>query len=143
MKARNSGIFPDMPRDNTMVDKTGELTAHWALFFENLVTALQTNFNRQGITVPPLDTTTIGTLIGNASFNNIVYDSTNKQFDGNIQGEWIPFSMITTYAGNPNGHVAGQLYWFCLNTVGNQLYYCSTAGSASGIPLPQAIWTIL
>ena len=44
-------------------------------------------------------------------------------------------NMVLSYAGNPNGHVAGELYQFCYDTVSGLLYICTTAGTASS-----AVW---
>ena len=49
--------------------------------------------------------------------------------------------MMTTYAGNPNGHVGAGLNYLCFDTTNNMLYICTTAGSANGTPAPQAVWT--
>lgn len=49
--------------------------------------------------------------------------------------------MMLVYAGNPNGHVGGGLYWLCYDSVNSVLYICTTAGSANGTPAPQAVWT--
>lgn len=83
---KQQAIFPDLPRDNTVVDlKTGEMTAHWALFFQQLTMALQTNLKPEGIVVPPQNATNI-TSLGNisAAVGNILYDSTNNTFKGII-----------------------------------------------------------
>lgn len=44
---------------------------------------------------------------------------------------------ISTYAGNPNTHVAGILGDIVLNTLSNVIYICTTAGSAGA-----AVWTL-
>jgi hypothetical protein len=82
---KQQAIFPDLPRETQVVDKNGEITAVWSLFFQQLVMALQTNFKPEGIVVPPQSATNI-TNIGNTSgsIGNIIYDSTNNQFKGII-----------------------------------------------------------
>lgn len=40
------------------------------------------------------------------------------------------------FAGNPNTHVAGNLYQTCIDTTNNFMYWCSTAGNAAS-----AVWT--
>jgi len=78
-------IFPDLPRDDFMVDEHGMITAHWKLYFDQMTTALQVNFKPEGIVVPPKDASDIA-LLGNtnASIGNIIYDSTNQAFKGII-----------------------------------------------------------
>jgi len=45
-------------------------------------------------------------------------------------------NIITTYAGNPNGHVAGTAYeTLCWDTTDNILWICTTGGSSS-----TAVW---
>lgn len=82
---KQQAIFPDLPRDKQMVDKHGEITPHWDLFFQQLVMALQTNFKPEGIVVPPQSAANIANL-GNTSgsIGNIIYDSTNNLFKGII-----------------------------------------------------------
>jgi hypothetical protein len=82
---KQQAIFPDLPRDKQMVDKNGEITPHWDLFFQQLTMALQTNFKPEGIVVPPQSAANIANL-GNTdgSIGNIIYDSSNNQFKGII-----------------------------------------------------------
>lgn len=44
---------------------------------------------------------------------------------------------ILTYAGNPNGNVAGVVYQFCYDTTDKILYVCTTSGTAS-----TAVWSV-
>ena len=76
-------IFPDLPRDTQLVDKNGEITASWKLYFELLTMALQTNFKPEGLVIPPKIASDIA-LLGdvNAAIGNIIYDSTNNVFKG-------------------------------------------------------------
>lgn len=91
---QNKSIFPDMPRDKKIVDEKGELTANWDLYFQQLTQALQTNYKSEGIVVPPLPDTDITQLVGDASKNNILYDSTNNEFKGNVNGTWKTFTLV-------------------------------------------------
>lgn len=91
---KQQAIFPDLPRDDQVVDlKTGTLTSDWHLFFQQLVMALQTNFKPEGIVVPPKSDTDIVQLTGTTSNNNIIYDSTNDLFKGNVAGTWKTFTL--------------------------------------------------
>jgi hypothetical protein len=135
-------IFPDLPRNQPMVGKDGKMDNLWILFFENLVMALQTNLKPEGFVIPIQTAANIALLTAIVSQHNIVYDSTNNLFDGNIFNIaanaqfWIPFAMMSTFAGNPNGFVAGFVSQLCLDTATNVLYVCTTAGNAAG-----AVWT--
>lgn len=82
---KQQAIFPDLPRDKQIVDRNGNLTSHWDLFFQQLVMALQTNFKPEGIVIPPQSAANIANLGNtNGSIGNIIYDSTNNQFKGII-----------------------------------------------------------
>lgn len=86
-------LFPDMPRDTPLVDSNGYMTDEWQLYFDNLTVNLQTNFKPEGFVIPPLIATNIALLTGAASNNNVVYDSTNNAFKGNIAGTWKTFTL--------------------------------------------------
>lgn len=80
---QSQAIFPDLPRDNQLVDKNGIITAAWATFFQQLTQALQTNYKPEGIVVAPLSADNIADLGGTSgSIGNIIYDSTNNLFKG-------------------------------------------------------------
>ena len=87
-------IFPDLPRDEQVIDEKGNLTAPYRLFFQQLVMALQTNFKPEGYVIPPKPTSDIIQLIAAASNNNIIYDSTTNQFKGNVNGTWKVFTLV-------------------------------------------------
>lgn len=133
-------IFPDLPREDPILDQDGRMNMVWQLFFDQLTLALQTNLKPEGFVIPPQPTSNINMLTNVTSSNNVIYDSTVLAFKGDIplpSGQtWIRFAMITSFAGNPNGNVAGALYWFCWDTSGQNLYICTTAGDAAS-----AIWT--
>lgn len=141
---KQQAIFPDWLRGQRFIDEKGYLTADAQLFFENLTNALQTNYKPEGLVIPPKSASDIALLTAQASFTNIIYDTTNNLFNGNLDlpagsvtsQAWVPFAMIRTFAGNPNGSVAGQLLWFCWDSVGQNLYICTTAGNEAG-----AVWT--
>lgn len=80
---KQQAIFPDLPRDKQIVDKNGEITSAWDLFFQQLVMALQTNYKPEGIVLPGQTTANIANL-GNTegSIGNILYNSTTNQFQG-------------------------------------------------------------
>lgn len=76
-------IFPDLPRDNKLVDREGNVTAEWQLFFTRLIMSLQTNFKPEGFVIPPKSAADIADLGNvNESIGNIVYDNTNNIFKG-------------------------------------------------------------
>lgn len=84
-QSRQQAIFPDLPRDEQLVDKDGLITSAWALYFQRLTMALQTNLKPEGFVMPPLTATQIGNLGGvSAAIGNIIYDSTNNEFKGII-----------------------------------------------------------
>lgn len=86
-------LCPDLPRDMQIADTNGKLTAIWALFFQQLTTALQTNFKSEGFVIPPLSDTNIDNLGDtDASVGNIIYDSVNKVFKG----------IVLVTEGSPN-----------------------------------------
>lgn len=91
---KQQAIFPDFPRGDKLVDSNGDITPPYRLFFQQLVMALQTNFKPEGIVVPPKPTTDITQLVGAASNNNIIYDSTTNEFKGNVNGTWMVFTLI-------------------------------------------------
>ncbi len=90
---KQQAIFPDLPRDTALVDKNGDITHPWNLFLQQLVMALQTNFKPEGIVVPPQIASNIALLTGTASITNILYDSTNNEFKGNVNGTWKTFTL--------------------------------------------------
>jgi hypothetical protein len=91
---KQQAIFPDLPRDEKIADKDGNLTSPYHLFLQQLVMALQTNFKPEGYVVPPKPTSDIIQLIEEASNNNIIYDSTTNQFKGNVNGVWKVFTLV-------------------------------------------------
>ena len=88
-----SAIFPDLPRDQPFVDKSGNMTPLWAAWFNNLNLALQTNFKNEGFVIPQQPASNIALLTAAASIANIIYDSTNNEFKGNIAGTWKTFTL--------------------------------------------------
>ncbi len=163
-------IFPDLPREAPVLDKSGNFNALWSLGFSALFQALQKNFKNEGIVFPPLTATQMSTIqalytsyIGSsyatlvAALPDIsgqtVFDSTtliSNQFVIATNGaatplvtlaKWVPFSMMLTNAGDPNGSVAGILNWLCYDSTDNIMYICTTSGSSNGTPSPQAVWT--
>lgn len=90
---KQQAIFPDLPRGKKVVEDNGELTPEWELFLNQLILALQTNIKPEGIVVPPQIASNILQLTGSASNNNILYDSTNNEFKGNVNGTWKTFTL--------------------------------------------------
>lgn len=84
-------IFPDLPRNAPLVDSNGNMNIYWQLFFQNLVLALQTNLKNEGFVIPSETASNIALLTGNQSIANIIYDSTNDVFKGNMAGIWKTF----------------------------------------------------
>lgn len=94
-----SSIIPSLPRDPQIIDKNGQLTAHWKLYFEQINQALQTNLKSEGFVMPQQPATNISLLTAEASLANILYDSTNNIFKGNVLTApntytWKAFVMI-------------------------------------------------
>lgn len=82
---KQQAIFPDLPRDDKVVDKDGYMTSPWKLYFQQLTMALQTNYKPEGLVIPPKLASEIADLGDvSESIGNIIYDSTNNQFKGII-----------------------------------------------------------
>ncbi len=143
-KPQQQAIFADWLRGAKFVDSDGKLTVDAQLFFQNMTQALQLNFGPEGIKIPEQPASNIALLTAIQSLQNILYDSTNNVFVGNILNPasnggtqyWLPFAMMIKNAGNPNGAQPGFVSQLCLDTVGLILYVCTTAGNAAG-----AVWT--
>lgn len=145
---KQQNTFPDLPRNEPLLNQDGTMNHYWMLWFQNLTMALQRTFSPEGFVMPEQTTSDIDTyLINDTIFiANILYDSVLNVFKGNILNTasnppsgtqyWLPFAMITKFAGNPNGNVPGYVTELCLNTVANTLFICTTAGDAAG-----AVWT--
>ncbi len=92
-KIKQQAVFPDLPRNAPLVDKDGNMNILWQLFFQNLVMALQTNLKPEGFVIPQQSATNITLLTAAQSIANILYDSTNHEFKGNINGTWMTFTL--------------------------------------------------
>lgn len=77
-------LVPDLPGTNKVCDESGNLTPAWFLFFSQLVTATQTNFKPEGFVMPQVSGANIAVLTAVESLANIVYDSTDNVFKGNV-----------------------------------------------------------
>jgi hypothetical protein len=86
-------IFPDLPRMTPFMDERGMMHPLWQFYFDQLTLALQTQFKPEGYVIPPQTAANIANLTGVQSNNNIVYDSTNNHFKGNIAGIWKTFTL--------------------------------------------------
>ena len=157
-------LFPDYPREVPAVDKNGNFNAllDWGL--GNVFQTLQDNFKNEGIVFPQLNATQIATiqdnytsLIGSPLPQGIpdisgqtIFDSTNripKQFiityDAStppniLSASWLIMNVMLLNAGNPNGSIAGVLYWLCYDITDMALYICTTSGSTTS-----AVWTMI
>lgn len=90
---QQQAIFPSVPIDQPLVDKDGNMSLLWQLFFTNLIQSLQTNFKPEGIVVPSQSDTNISALTATQSIANILYDVTNNDFKGNVNGTWKTFTL--------------------------------------------------
>jgi hypothetical protein len=91
---KQQAIFPDLPRNQPVINQDGTMNPYWMLFFDLLVAALQTNYKPEGIAVPQKPSTDIAQLTdATKSTGNIIYDSTTDQFKGNIAGTWKTFTL--------------------------------------------------
>ena len=86
-------VFPDLPRNVPFLKENGMISDYWGLFFDNLIMALQVNFKPEGIVVPEQTASNIALLTTVDAFRNILYDSTNNLFKGNINGTWKTFTL--------------------------------------------------
>lgn len=158
-------IFPDVPRESPAVDKNGNFTELWEIFFGAIAQALQENYKNEGIVFPGLSAANMTTIQGfytsyiDGPYNTLafqlpdisgqtVFDTTtytSNQFivaqdaSSNVSlAQWVPFQMTIVNAGSPVGALAGVLNWMCYDTVNGALYICTTAGVAG-----TAVWTQL
>lgn len=158
-------IFPDVPRESPSVDKNGNFTPLWELFFGALSQALQENYKNEGIIFPSLSAANMTTIQGfyasyvdgpyNTLATNLPDISGQTVFDtdtfisnqfviatsntGNVNlAEWVPFQMTLTGSGNPNGNTASVLFWQYFDSLNNIMYMCTTAGDST-----TAVWTQL
>jgi hypothetical protein len=157
-------IFPDYPRESPAIDKKGNFTTTWSLQLNALFQALQKNYKNEGIVFPPLTQDQQNTIqgiytayIGSPLPGNVpdisgqtIFDSTNrlpKQFiityDNSappnvLSAQWLIMNVMLLNAGDPNGSVAGVLYWFCYDITNKVLYICTTSGSTG-----TSVWTVV
>ncbi len=99
---KQSTVFPDLPRHSTLVDSGGALTHEWSLYFEQLNTALQNNYQREGVKIPSQTSADLTTIETQANLNgtgihigNIIYDSTTKKFKGFVLATDGGFGQVT------------------------------------------------
>lgn len=91
--SQKPAIFPDVPRYEKMLDDKGMISDVWASFFDQLILSLQTNLKPEGFVIPQQSASNITLLTATASIANIIYDSTNNAFKGNIAGTWKTFTL--------------------------------------------------
>lgn len=77
-----------------------------------------------------LDDTDITAFVQNLSTVPVSRQVSNLLFSQYILGK-----TVLTYAGNPNGFVAGTVYQLCWDSVDNIMYVCVTTGTAG-----TAVW---
>lgn len=91
---KQQAIFPDLPRNQPLLNKDGTMNDYWMLFFSNMVMALQRNLSPEGFVMPQQTTADINTYLTGTTFTgSILYDSTSNQFKGNIAGTWKVFTL--------------------------------------------------
>jgi hypothetical protein len=78
-------LTPDLPRDPQVVDEKGMLTPIWKTFFEQWIQAMQTNLGPEGFKMPQQSASNIALLTTVSSLGNILYNSTNNTFMGNLE----------------------------------------------------------
>lgn len=95
-----NSIIPDIPRGTKLVKPDGEMDDQWKLYFQSLSSALKNILSNEGIAVPNLTAADITNLkqvnndgVLRGSKSNIIYDSTNNLFKGNINGTWKTFTL--------------------------------------------------
>lgn len=59
---QRQALFPDFPRDQTVVDKQGSWTQQYYLGMSSLFQALQKNYKNEGILFPPLTQDELNTI---------------------------------------------------------------------------------
>lgn len=98
---KSQSIFPNLPRDNPVIDKDGNFTRTWSLAFSNLFQSLQNNLKNEGFLLPPLTLSQINqiediytTLIGGPLPLNIPDISGQTIFDSTDR---VPKVFIITY----------------------------------------------
>lgn len=102
---KQQAIFPDLPRDKPFTNSDGTMNEYWIYYFDNLTNALQSYYSPEGIKVPAQTANDIAQLTATpvspptgadvrVSNNNIIYDSTNNEFKGNVNGTWKTFTLI-------------------------------------------------
>lgn len=155
-------IFPDLPRETPVIGMDGDFSPLWSLGLSSLFQALQENYKNEGILLPRLSATNIANieaiytpLIGGPLpqatpdiSGQMVFDTTNripKQFiityDAStppniLSASWLIMNVMLINMGNPNGTVAGNLYWLCYDITNKVLYICTASGSTV-----TAVWT--
>lgn len=101
---KQNAIFPALPREQPLINKDGMINDYWVLFFQQLIDSLQNYINPEGILVPAQTAADIAQLTAVPTFpptgadirvsnQNILYDSTNNEFKGNINGTWKTFTL--------------------------------------------------
>lgn len=157
-------IFPDFPRESPVIDENGDFAPFWQLGLSSLFQALQENYKNEGILFPRLSAANIANiqaiytpLIGFPLPQNIpdisgqtVFDTNNRvprqfiiTYDAStppniLSASWLQLNVMLTNLGNPNGVLAGVLYWLCYDITDAVLYICTTSGSTS-----TAVWTAI
>jgi hypothetical protein len=108
-------IFPDVPRESPEVDKDGNFTQLWSLFFGALAQALQDNFKNEGIVFPPLNATNVATiqaiytpLIGGPLPQNIPDISGQTIFNSTIR---LPQQFIISYDASTPPIITSARWW--------------------------------
>lgn len=101
-------LFPDCPREDKLVDEDKNATQPWRFFFDQLVNALQQNFNNERLMFPPLTAAEIATIqaVYTPLIGNPLPQETGGKFVPDISGgavfdttNRVPKMFIITYDG--------------------------------------------
>ncbi len=84
--------IPTLPHEKP-IDKSGQWTASWLLWFQQLTSLLQTNLSDQGFQLPLKPTEIITQLNKETNTGTLIYDSSTQQFKGNVNGTFKVFTL--------------------------------------------------
>lgn len=76
-----------------IVDPNGSTSFMFGTFMDTFVTNIKENFNQYGLVVPSQDAATIANLVPKMVNGTIIYDSTNHNFLGMVNGTLKTFTL--------------------------------------------------
>lgn len=82
-----------------------------------------------------LPTTASATL---ADVYAAIQSGSTVQISGQQIADLVKSDIILSYAGDPNGNLAGQIYELCWDTSTSRLYICTTSGTAA-----TSVWELI